>query len=53
MQTQIVTPVLKNATPFSRTPQKIIKKNPPPPSSNFVVVLSLFLFIYRPSTNNG
>lgn len=31
MQTQIVTPVLKNATPFSRTPQKIIKKNPPPP----------------------
>ena len=25
----------------------------PPPSSNFVVVLSLFLFIYRPSTNNG
>ena len=35
-----------------RTPQKIIKKNPPP-SSNFVVVLSLFLFIYRPITNNG
>lgn len=29
------------------------QEEPPPPSSNFVVVLSLFLFIYRPSTNNG
>lgn len=26
------------------------QEEPPPP---FVVVLSLFLFIYRPSTNNG
>ena len=29
------------------------QEEPSPPSSNFVVVLSLFLFIYRPSTNNG
>ena len=38
--------------PYS--PENYQEEPPPPlPSSNFVVVLSLFLFIYRPSTNNG
>ena len=37
--------------PYS--PENYQEETPPPPSSNFVVVLSLFLFIYRPITNNG
>ena len=37
--------------PYS--PENYQEEPSPPPSSNFVVVLSLFLFIYRPSTNNG